>query len=67
MHGGRHSGYERSADGTSYTLVSAGEDREFQPESWAGEQGFAGSTSDDCVIVGDKKSATFVRRWKVQP
>jgi hypothetical protein len=51
--------YSLSADGKSYTLVSAGADKVFHPESWS-QPAKLSSYADDAVIVDGK----WAREWK---
>jgi hypothetical protein len=58
--------YERSADGESFTLISAGSDQKFDEASWTGPEGKLTSSIDDCVLHGNKKAAGFHRLWNDQ-
>lgn len=51
--------YTTSGDGKSYTLVSAGTDKVFHPESWS-QPAKLSSWADDAVIVDGK----WIREWK---
>jgi hypothetical protein len=59
--------YERSADRKSFTLISAGSDGTFDPESWGGPLGHLETAAMDCVMIGERSKATFQRFWQTNP
>lgn len=52
--------YVVTKDGSSYTLASAGSDKQFKPESWNADGEFESDAED--AVIRDGKS---VRRWKM--
>lgn len=58
--------YERSSDGETFTLISAGSDQKFDEASWTEPEGRLSLSSDDCVMYGNKKAAGFHRLWNDQ-
>lgn len=52
--------YVVTKDGSSYTLASAGSDKQFKPESWSRAGEFESDAED--AVIRDGKS---VRRWKM--
>lgn len=52
--------YSVSADGASYTLVCAGSDKTFRPESWTTTGEFESDAED--VVIRDGKR---IRGWKL--